>query len=63
MVQVRVVVQVRVNDCTYKIPPAQRNSGARTIPWECTSAEPLITGFVVPEEPVPPADDSEHPFV
>jgi len=40
--------------------PAQRNSSARTMRWECASAELLIAGFVVSEEPARSADDGEH---
>ena len=44
---------------TYKTPPAQSFS-AHTMRWECAGAERLIAGFAVPEELVPPADDSEQ---
>jgi len=43
-----------------KTPAVQRSSSVRTMCWECVSAEPFIAGFIVLEEPIPPADDSEH---
>jgi len=43
-----------------KTPAVQRSSSMRTMCWECVSTEPFIAGFIVLEEPIPPADDSEH---